>query len=195
MQLESLRSVGPEFLDGETCEHSRREASGASIASSGAFHAKTSVTQTSFLELDSLETRAACGESSCVSSPNFDHLPSSSKTPGSSGESGCQQCGGNCGSADTGACPWASTPLYLGRSIDAGERSWLPTPTATANQLSPSMSKWPSCRNLQAFVGRIGGVPHPELWEWLMGLPIGWTALGVPATPFALSSPSGLATG
>ena len=59
---------------------------------------------------------------------------------------------------------------------------WLPTPTATANQLSPSMRKWPGCRHLQDLIGT-GGTPHPGIWEWMMGFPTGWTDLDVSETP------------
>jgi hypothetical protein len=49
----------------------------------------------------------------------------------------------------------------------------LHTPTATANFAAPSMQKWPSCRT---FV-RVFGTPTPESFEYLMGWPIGWSAL------------------
>lgn len=47
------------------------------------------------------------------------------------------------------------------------------TPTHTANYASPSMQKWPNCRE---FV-RVFGKPSPTNHEWLMGWPIGWTGL------------------
>lgn len=49
----------------------------------------------------------------------------------------------------------------------------LPTPTAKANQLAPSMlKKWASCRRLKkAIRGRL----IPAHYEWLMGWPIGFT--------------------
>lgn len=50
----------------------------------------------------------------------------------------------------------------------------LPTPTATANQLSPSMMKHSSCRRLRELVGPNGRLT-PRLWEWMMGFPEGWT--------------------
>lgn len=43
---------------------------------------------------------------------------------------------------------------------------------------SPSMQKWPNCRE---FV-RVFGTPSPTNHEWLMGWPIGWTALEPLAT-------------
>lgn len=50
---------------------------------------------------------------------------------------------------------------------------FLHTPTATGNYCAPSMQKWPSARNYK----RAFGVVTPESHEWLMGWPIGWTAL------------------
>ena len=88
--------------------------------------------------------------------------------------------------------------------------SCLATPTATANQFSPTMQKWSGCRawseplptpmardykgpvrdwskrkrngkprprSDQTLPDRIGGMPNPPWIEWLMGWPIGWTAL------------------
>ncbi len=72
------------------------------------------------------------------------------------------------------------------------------TPTATGNQLAPSMQKHPGCRNWSTPKARdfrnpggqsenkrhtpdlptlVGGPLNPEWVEWLMGWPIGWTAL------------------
>lgn len=49
----------------------------------------------------------------------------------------------------------------------------LHTPTTKANYSCASMQKWPCSRN---FV-RVFGAPTPESHEWLMGWPIGWSAL------------------
>lgn len=46
------------------------------------------------------------------------------------------------------------------------------TPTTKANYAATSMQKWPSCR---AFV-RAFGRPSPEVHEWLMAWPSGWSA-------------------
>jgi hypothetical protein len=48
---------------------------------------------------------------------------------------------------------------------------YLHTPTTKANYASPTMQKWPSCRNFVRAFGR----PSPWNQEWLMGIPIGWT--------------------
>jgi hypothetical protein len=45
------------------------------------------------------------------------------------------------------------------------------TPTTKANYAAASMQKWPACR---AFV-RAFGRPTPEIHEWLMGWPEGWS--------------------
>lgn len=49
----------------------------------------------------------------------------------------------------------------------------LATATATANQLSPSMAKWPGCAAWQVVHPR--GPLLPSFVEWLMGFPDGWT--------------------
>ncbi len=83
---------------------------------------------------------------------------------------------------------------------------WLPTPTTKANQLAPSMMKHADCRRLREIMlptpnagsdhwggswrecggngNALRGTPlgnlkiHPWEWEWLMGFPQDWTALG-----------------
>lgn len=47
------------------------------------------------------------------------------------------------------------------------------TPTTKANYAAASMQKWPACR---AFVQAFGR-PSPEVHEWLMDWPEGWTDL------------------
>lgn len=49
----------------------------------------------------------------------------------------------------------------------------LATPTATANQLMPSMNKWPCCAAWQAIHPR--GPLLPSFVEWMMGFPYDWT--------------------
>ena len=48
---------------------------------------------------------------------------------------------------------------------------WLPTPTTKANWGAKSMQKWPSSRRAV----RVFGKPDPEIHEYLMGWPAGWT--------------------
>lgn len=65
-------------------------------------------------------------------------------------------------------------PAWVPR-IGVNDSGWLPTPTATANPDCDYMQRWPSHRRLREAFGRrsLG----PTLWEWMMGWPIGWTAL------------------
>lgn len=51
----------------------------------------------------------------------------------------------------------------------------LATPTAKANQLAPSMAKWPSCKAWQDL--HPPGPLLPSFVEWMMGFPDGWTEL------------------
>lgn len=65
--------------------------------------------------------------------------------------------------------------LMQGRTISEIVGGSLHTPTRKANFTAPSMQKWPSCRR---FVLAFGGREiTPEQFEFLMGLPIGWTEL------------------
>lgn len=98
------------------------------------------------------------------------------------GASGCPTCGETCGESGIPACQFECKPLTLERPTKVPE-SLLPRPTATANQLSPSMRKWRSCRHLQDLVGSIGGSPQPTLWEWMMGYRSGWTVVEPWAMP------------
>jgi len=87
----------------------------------------------------------------------------------------------------------------------SGSGSWLATPTATANQLCPSMQKHKGCREIwptptardyrsdsaspewtaarqadtrgKTLPFAAGGMLNPEWVEWLMGYPAGWTEL------------------
>jgi hypothetical protein len=73
-----------------------------------------------------------------------------------------------------GACWELGTSV---RPIDATGSGYLPTPTTVGNEFSPSMQKHPAHRRLAAR----GGNKIP-LREWMMGMPIGWTALEPLAT-------------
>lgn len=99
---------------------------------------------------------------------------------------------------------WATESRQLSASLrrtlapltsESGGGSLLPTPTATANMLAPSMQKWPAHRRLlptptardwksgkasQAAV--VGGSLNPVWVEWLMGFPLVWTDCGRSAT-------------
>jgi hypothetical protein len=81
-------------------------------------------------------------------------------------------------------------PMSSNRWVTPSERSLFPrqtwalttfgkdigfvhTPTTKANYAAASMQKWPAARE---FV-RVFGRPDPSNQEWLMGWPLGWTAL------------------
>ena len=58
---------------------------------------------------------------------------------------------------------------------EGGRKKMWPTITATGNMTAPSMQKWPSHQNFEP--AEIGGALNPTWVEWLMGWPLGWTAL------------------
>ena len=125
----------------------------------------------------------ACGLTTPDWSAIYDRDTSLWRTPGHSGTpvedwavfSGTWPASGTMRS---GAC---SPRPPLGRLTSEPAFGWLPTPTATANQTAPSMQKHPSCR---AFVALFGAGPiHPEVYEWMMGFPPGWTDLEDSETP------------
>ena len=73
---------------------------------------------------------------------------------------------------------WATKPVFL----PFPRRTWVQitygkdigyvhTPTTKANYTAQSMQKWPCARNFT----RVFGKPTPEIHEWLMGWPIGWS--------------------
>lgn len=58
-------------------------------------------------------------------------------------------------------------------TIFGSDIGYLHTPTCTANYAAPSMQKWPCAK---AFTS-VFGSPSPTNHEYLMGWPIGWSAL------------------
>ena len=163
-----------------------------------AFHAKTYQRQEK--EQESMENDQACGHTWRELSVRFDRDSSSWRThrclwdedlPESSvtlPRSGMMQDG------------ILSERLTSERRIkEIGSGSSLPTPTATANMMSPSMQKWPRHRNLwptptahnakeagypsehsrntPTLAAQAGGHLNPLWTEWLMGWPLGWTDL------------------
>jgi len=59
----------------------------------------------------------------------------------------------------------------FGDNLPTAVRKRFATPTATANQLCPSMQKWPGCRSIED-----GGSLNPTWVGLLMGWPRYWTA-------------------
>lgn len=68
--------------------------------------------------------------------------------------------------------PESPPPSWVPR-IDASDGGFLPTLTTRSNQFADSMQKWPAYVRLRLLCGR--RVPI-AFWEWMMGVPIGWTA-------------------
>lgn len=155
----------------------------------------------------------ACGLAEFLSSlpgPHANHSPpllevdpwqrtSSPTSPGSPASAGPQSSlPRTSGEADMGSQPSGSlswngatkfrrlsrlpVPLWV-RLMTGRDFSYLPTPTAKANHFSPSMAKWPAYAALQRmFPGAKN--PPPKFWEWMMGWPIGLTAV----EPLAMES-------
>lgn len=67
------------------------------------------------------------------------------------------------------ACPFPR--LTWVRTTFGPDIGCVHTPTTKANYTARSMQKWPSCR---AFVRAFGHI-SPEVHEWLMAWPIGWS--------------------
>lgn len=135
-------------------------------------------------------TSAGCGHSLFGSLAYYDHDTSSLKTSQPSlGE-------------DWGAClvtlPRAGTMrngiVYQQDSCTAmsgnGSSLW---PTPLARDWKEGFSPKPHGRHSDSLPVRIGGFPHPEFYEELMGLPTGWSELPQPATPLLSMSRNGSA--
>jgi hypothetical protein len=88
-----------------------------------------------------------------------------------------------------------------GQQVRLAGRARFATPTATANQMCPSMQKWPGCRAMWGtptahprthtprdvdhgaqLANQVGGSLNPPWVEWLMGWPLGWTDCARSAT-------------
>ncbi len=78
------------------------------------------------------------------------------------------------------------TLLQQGHRLREIAGGLLHTPTTKANFTAPSMQKWPSCRRYVEIFG--DGKILPEQFEYLMGYPIGWTALDPSETPSSRKS-------
>lgn len=139
-------------------------------------HVKTLAVVEQRLELS--ELKADCGLSITALSTRYDPESSSLKTSQTSlfgdWQESCQTLpesglllGGEC---------------FAVRSSDFhlcdDDCSWLPAPTATANQCAPSMQKWPGCLRLQEIVGSGRSESWPEILEQLMGFPVGYSDVG-----------------
>lgn len=81
----------------------------------------------------------------------------------------------------------SAPPSWVPQLTESGG-GYLPTPTTRCNQQSPSMRKWPAYERLHRLSS--GETLSPEFWEFVMGLPIGWTACVPLATRSAPSKSS-----
>lgn len=70
-------------------------------------------------------------------------------------------------------------PAWVPRTCD-GESGYLPTATTKLTADSPSMLKHKGHQRLNALLG--GSRSTVRYWEWMMGWPLGWTALEPLAT-------------
>ena len=146
-----------------------------STSFTAAFPAKTSARQAMVAERGFGAQDLGYGERCIDSSKKYNRQTSSLKT-WVDGKRGCLQCGRPLIKSTTTRCRWKCPPLKSDFRLK--EREFLlPRPTATANQLCPSMKKWRSCANLQKLIGQSGGMPQPEVWEWLMGYRSKWSDL------------------
>lgn len=132
------------------------------------------------VDAETLKTSGLKCSRLCVSLGQSSFLPRTSPDRAKSG-AGSQQtfrpramaCGGR----------WLSEPPTWAAQTLGKDFGYLPRPTRTANQMAPSMMKHPGCRALQKLVVALGGMKlHPQIWEWQMGWPIGWTDLRPLAT-------------
>lgn len=139
------------------------------ISSVGASHAKTSASPGKVA--DSLARALVYGSNSLESFASWDPASSSWKTSQRSlfaewmPWSEPWPIAGMMRSGSAYQLLTLALPTYVSGS------SSLPTPTAKANMLAPSMQKWPAHRNLMTGHGQL----NPMWVEWLMGFPIGWT--------------------
>lgn len=185
MQQQFLPGIGPMFDGGETCERflQSQRTNGESMLSAEASPARIFRTpEQDGIAQDSPALGADYGANTLELSKRCSQGLLWLKTwTVPHGSDGCPSCGATCTGEGIPACQFGCEPVSLVPRSPVLEYS-LPRPTATANQLSPSMRKHPSCKRLQSLVGT-GGQPHPGVWEWLMGFPEGWTDLGVSETP------------
>ena len=175
--MNDSRSIGRTRSATRTCAKSIRRSSKTSMSSVAVSRARTSATRREDATQDSPDQEAGCGFDSPTSSEDYvgDRGDQLSRTsPELLSSDGCLRCGVTCTCLDIERAPFELTRETLGLPSPVPASLLLPRLTRKANQLSPSMRKWPGCRRLQEWIGT-GGCPSPELAEWLMGFPRGWT--------------------
>ena len=78
--------------------------------------------------------------------------------------------------------------------INAGVCSLLPTPVASDSTRSPGSENHPRLKKGRGLrlPEELGARPGPEIVEWMMGFPTGWTDLNVSVTPSSRKLPTKL---
>lgn len=189
MPKKSLPSTGQMSLGFEMSGTWEPTTSRSSISSAEGSHAPRSVAPTSQAESASKESIQGYGPNMRASFLSVGPHGWLSKTP-PSGVAGCPMCGPNSPNTGMPPCRWSCAPSHSERPTTDRAASLLPTPTAKANHCAPYMKRWPAYARLQELCGT-GGHPHPEVFDWMMGFPMGWTAVESPAMPLFPGSPSG----
>lgn len=89
-----------------------------------------------------------------------------------------------CGGWDTTPGLFGSMPAVAGQTMNVGECGCSPNyPTPVKNDYKAGLSATRISKGFSPLLGNVlGGVPHPEFVEELMGWPIGWTDLRPLAT-------------
>jgi hypothetical protein len=113
-----------------------------------------------------------CGPTCAGSCASAQHRSSSARTSSASPSS--EPAGTLLEPVFVPGSPVLTPPSWVPR-IGASDGGYLPTLTTRQNQFADSMQKWPAYARLRLLCGR--RVPI-AFWEWMMGLPIGWTASG-----------------
>lgn len=169
----SVMEPCPDSRSGMTFEHLTASRGGATSTSlAAASHAK--ISPRAAKARASTEANLACGAKWPASFARYDPDTSSWKTHQ------CSLLGGFAKYSETwprwgtmrgGECWEHTTPALHTSGIDSG--SWLPTPTA--DDTGHRTKRY--SQGGQALSLVVGGKLNPPWVEWLMGWPVGWTAL------------------
>ena len=185
MQPQSSKSTGRKSRSMETCGRSRRKATTPSISSAADSHAKTSASQEKVPGLP--EQGPVFGTSSLGSLASYVPDTSSWKTSQLSLLEEWTPFSGRfprSGMTRNGTL-FQLRPLVR-RTGGSGSGS-LPTPTAR-DWRSGKASQATHDKNSRPLSEQIGGQLNPTWVEWLMGFPLGWTALDASETPSSRKS-------
>lgn len=186
--LSLIHTVGPSFSHGSETATSKPSLSGTmsalstegrgeggSMSSPEASLARTYPRQES--ELASTDLGPASGESSPESLAKSNQRTASSKTPQTFALAGLSESSKTLpawGTLRGGVCSALTKPAV---SYVESACGLLPSPTTVGNEQAPPMQKHAAHRRMRSLVGRLRGGPFVSFREWMMGWPIGWTAL------------------